>query len=444
MQYHTVKKCSFITAIEEFNEHKVGMSTTRYPIDSNTYCGGEIVVNSCACGEVAEVLFDINCSRTGDETSREEGGKTIYVNTSTCSDCDIEIKYEYTYEEKGCLTYEKGTYTISGKDGEPLTPQINVNFVAFQDHEWESTYTLNYPEGTCNDGVHEEKVCTVCQARESNDIYYHLPCKVIISNETVTQSICDGHNFKVVSCLCGQEIEYQRDDGLLYPSDADSDVYVCDDCDIKFSVKSIDADDSQCISDIMVSIIIMHGDSELYSVTYDDYYAEYHTYESVQKTGVSSVMVTTCTTCGDSFETTIYKGELSETQVDSDTMYLYELVFTPTVSGYYTAYAYEDYDTFGYLIGPDGQTIASDDDSGVDSNFEIVYYLEAGQSYKFIAHEFSGGIENSDGKIELAIVNRGMSSSDCKDIDISSVTIDGVEYQCCGCCGLIQGKVNNN
>ena len=194
----------------------------------------------------------------------------------------------------------------------------------------------------------------------------------------------------------------------------------------------------------MVSIIIMHGDSELYSVTYDDYYAEYHTYESAQKTGVSSVMVTTCTSCGDSFETTIYKGELLETQVDSDTMYLYELVFTPTVSGYYTAYAYEDFDTFGYLIGPDGQMIASDDDSGVNSNFEIVYYLEAGESYKFIAHEYSGGIENSDGKIELAIVYRGMSSSDCKEIDMSSVTIDGVEYQCCGCCGLIQGKVNNN
>lgn len=62
--------------------------------------------------------------------------------------------------------------------------------------------------------------------------------------------------------------------------------------------------------------------------------------------------------------------------------------FTPTSSGYYEIYSRSSQDTYGLLYGPNGNLIASDDDSGSGANFSINEYLYAGTRYYIRSHLF--------------------------------------------------------
>ena len=63
--------------------------------------------------------------------------------------------------------------------------------------------------------------------------------------------------------------------------------------------------------------------------------------------------------------------------------------FVPEESGYYYFTSAVDFDTYGYLCDSTGNELISDDDSGKDNNFMIVYSLEEGQIYYLKARLYS-------------------------------------------------------
>ncbi len=66
-----------------------------------------------------------------------------------------------------------------------------------------------------------------------------------------------------------------------------------------------------------------------------------------------------------------------------DTWYVRTMEYTPDESGYYRLYSLGYSDTYVECYDENGEFICSDDDSGVDCNFNCTMYLQAGDTYVF-------------------------------------------------------------
>ena len=66
--------------------------------------------------------------------------------------------------------------------------------------------------------------------------------------------------------------------------------------------------------------------------------------------------------------------------------------FVPEVDGMYVFYSYDnDFDTYGYILDENMNTLDSDDDNGEGNNFKVVYSLVAGTQYYLKAKPLSSG-----------------------------------------------------
>lgn len=84
-----------------------------------------------------------------------------------------------------------------------------------------------------------------------------------------------------------------------------------------------------------------------------------------------------------------FDGELNpETEIKTDKEFSYHL-FSPTVSGYYFIYTTGDEDTYGYLYDSNGDTLCSDDNMSLESNYRLEYYLNAGERYTVYTKVYS-------------------------------------------------------
>ena len=88
----------------------------------------------------------------------------------------------------------------------------------------------------------------------------------------------------------------------------------------------------------------------------------------------------------------MYTGDYNIVRADRITE---SFKFVPEVSGIYVFYAYNNYvydsyiDNYATLLDADFGYLTSDDDTGVNNNFYIDYYLEAGQTYYLNVEESS-------------------------------------------------------
>lgn len=94
---------------------------------------------------------------------------------------------------------------------------------------------------------------------------------------------------------------------------------------------------------------------------------------------------------GNIVDITEYK-DISLDMVESVEVEAYETVyfrFIPSKSGRYIFESDSDNDTYGYLYNFEGKELTTDDDSGDDLNFEIIYDLYVGESYFFGARFYN-------------------------------------------------------
>ncbi|MBO4732922.1 MAG: hypothetical protein J5662_00445 [Clostridia bacterium] len=62
--------------------------------------------------------------------------------------------------------------------------------------------------------------------------------------------------------------------------------------------------------------------------------------------------------------------------------------FTPAADGIYLLYSSGNTDTYAQIVDANGYTIATDDDSGSNSNFKVKFSAQAGATYYLITHPY--------------------------------------------------------
>ena len=101
--------------------------------------------------------------------------------------------------------------------------------------------------------------------------------------------------------------------------------------------------------------------------------------------------------------------------------------FVPEVDGMYVFYSYDnDFDTYGYILDENMNTLDSDDDNGEGNNFKVVYSLVAGTQYYLKAKPLSSG---SIGEYRVKVVKLvpATSVNIIPDVDIN--IFEGYEYR---------------
>ncbi len=107
---------------------------------------------------------------------------------------------------------------------------------------------------------------------------------------------------------------------------------------------------------------------------------------------------TSCNTCGSVRELKYIFSDSSATVNIENGGERDRFLFTPEYSGYYNFYSDTGSDTYGYVYNVDGGCLWSDDDGGVDNNFRIYFYAEAGVTYELRAGFWSS---NGTGTFEV-------------------------------------------
>jgi hypothetical protein len=80
--------------------------------------------------------------------------------------------------------------------------------------------------------------------------------------------------------------------------------------------------------------------------------------------------------------------------IDVEGEYVY-LQFTATESRYYTIYSNGDYDTYGYLYDVSQNFLQSNDDGAGNRQFQLEYFLTAGETYYVAARMYSSYMTGS-------------------------------------------------
>ena len=142
----------------------------------------------------------------------------------------------------------------------------------------------------------------------------------------------------------------------------------------------------------------------------------------------------TCDVTVEDFEKIELAEEKNVTLSSGNSSFYY---FTPEEDGYYTFYSYNnDYDTYGYILNSDMETLAEDDDSGEASNFKIKYYLEAGTKYilksRFYGDEegsFNVSIKNLNAVTKLELISMPKKSEYFEGVEPYDINYDGLKLK---------------
>src|SRR3989339_754003 len=81
--------------------------------------------------------------------------------------------------------------------------------------------------------------------------------------------------------------------------------------------------------------------------------------------------------------TIVNDGEVIQVEITLENNAIF-YIFTPTVSGNYRIFSTGDQDTYVYLCNQNEEVVNSDDDSGLDYNFDLIYFFEIGQTYYIV------------------------------------------------------------
>lgn len=97
--------------------------------------------------------------------------------------------------------------------------------------------------------------------------------------------------------------------------------------------------------------------------------------------------------------------------------------FTPTETATYSLTSNSQYDTYGYLYDSNGNLIASDDDSGNESNFKITQELNAGETYIYAVRFYD---EGDTGEMEL-LLTKSVAEVDLTAFEVGQY-IKGIKF----------------
>src|SRR3989339_83279 len=127
--------------------------------------------------------------------------------------------------------------------------------------------------------------------------------------------------------------------------------------------------------------------------------------------------------------TIVNDGEVIQVEITLENNAIF-YIFTPTVSGNYRIFSTGDQDTYVYLCNQNEEVVNSDDDSGLDYNFDLIYFFEIGQTYYIVVQlydEFETGSFTWSLQQVVSDFNNA-TAVNVGDINLVDVTIIGSDY----------------
>lgn len=180
-------------------------------------CYGEFSYTSCACGQEYSMNFYSCAWSSTNNTYEDEEGRTVYVETKTCSECGLRYTCSYYTVKDGCTqTY---VYTVTINVGDTLVFDKQYTIVTAE-HDYEITLTLKAGEGSsCEDGVTVLGKCKNCEATVTREIKTHEMFALEKIDLSTLGSTCGG-TVTVSGCACGKYNSLSRDGALCDMSDS--------------------------------------------------------------------------------------------------------------------------------------------------------------------------------------------------------------------------------
>ncbi len=208
-----------------------------YDMTEYGFCGGEVLVRGCACGERTYVEFDTDCDWIWYNNNSDSDGDWY-----KCLECGGTYSREYERQDaEGCYYITKNTYTFYDAD---MTKQFSfVTKERWESHNYDVTFALNEGGTTCSDGYTVTHVCKDCgytykgygQTEEGEHNTY-----TVKDYRLADYGFCGGGVY-VNECPCGAISDYWRytngdEDSCnwrwyKYDEATDADWYVCSECD---------------------------------------------------------------------------------------------------------------------------------------------------------------------------------------------------------------------
>lgn len=309
----TCKNCDYYWETEEYYHS----TYTIFSIDlrEQGFCGGEIIVHSCACGKETDFYWDIACDYTHNSYEQEEDGIVYEINEYTCDTCGLKlVDKRYTVTE-GCYDVRYVlTYAMHGD--ELITPEVQYDYVSSTHHNYDVTYELY--GSTCTDGLHIVRTCSDCgysYEEESYDHYYLI-------TETVELSECGGY-VEIEKCPCGEKIRSDWSMGCFsMTSDFNNyvdelgnmhsvETSVCETCGLIFTIDEYSEKTDCVVRHYRTLTAEVDGKITLEPITH--IYSSYtsHNYKATFGSEVDNCedgveIIHTCTDCGDSYSYITY------------------------------------------------------------------------------------------------------------------------------------------
>jgi len=213
-------------------EHYSGYELESYDMESHGFCGGEVVVEGCPCGEKAWCEFDTDCEWTWYKRDTE-------TNTEwwMCMDCGGFYSLQSEQQDvKGCYKMSQSVYVFYDKE---MTQKFMINIQnVYENHNNQVTFNLSGTD--CSDGYTITHTCKDCGYSYSN---YEQP----IEGEHRTYTTYDyrlkdygfcGGGVYVDQCPCGAVSDcWTYNDGdacrwMWFKTDSETGAewYQCSDC----------------------------------------------------------------------------------------------------------------------------------------------------------------------------------------------------------------------
>jgi hypothetical protein len=195
--------CGYISSANIQYTHRT--TTESINLSENGACYGEIIYETCPCGENLSVYVNNGCFNnwTGNEYYDDEQ-RLIHVDVATCSICGLRYTNSYykVKEEDSCkITYY---HTAVINIGDKLIAEYEYTSVG-EEHDCDNTYTLIGGEGSsCKDGVQVTEKCKYCDFENIHEIWYHERFEIERVDLSECGSVCGGYAV-VYSCPCGAQ-----------------------------------------------------------------------------------------------------------------------------------------------------------------------------------------------------------------------------------------------
>ncbi len=180
--------------------------STQMIIDLSLYgaCGGTITVESCACGQVKNLLdVNVECEHIEDQRidSSKEYGYTCYEMIGDCSVCKLHIEALFIRKTEGCSVISTSTYTF--KMGDTVILENATSTDVEESHNMVEKVIDLKEYGACGSAIIPVYMCEDCGRVELTDQLIdigHFNCSFKEGIPEIT--LVDGIPHSVITLTC--------------------------------------------------------------------------------------------------------------------------------------------------------------------------------------------------------------------------------------------------